>query len=287
MVLQMSSTFVRGVIGLDADGRVTGAGSAVVSFITMAVILYVTVYRRGFIQSVATLIGVVVGWLFAVAFGLWTAPAAPDRFFSLPAALPWGPPGLNPGLIVSCVIGELLLMSMTVASIGSMSEAVKEKADEKKLARSLTLQGFATVLSGVFPIIPPMPYISSTGVVLMTGVASRKPFLLACVMIAVFGLVSPMSVSLASMPPLVAYSTTTVIVALIFGQGLREFKKLALDNREGYMIGIPMIIGVGAMFLPANALSALPQSAELILSNGLVVGTVAAMILEKALGVGK
>ncbi|MDR1247053.1 MAG: purine/pyrimidine permease [Clostridiales Family XIII bacterium] len=284
MVLQMSITFVRGVVGLDAEGRVTGS-SPLICLITIAVILFVTVYMRGFVQSIATLIGVIVGWLFAAVLGIWVVPSAPENIFSLPALLPWGTPILNPGVMASCVIGEILLMSMTLTSVNSMSGAVKETADEKTLGRSLLLQGLGTVLSGIFPIVPPMPYISSTGVVLMTGVASRKPFMIAVILIAVFGLLTPISVSIASMPPLVAYSTTIVIFALIFGQGLREFKKCELDNRESYVVGISMIIGIGTMFLPSTALSALPQSIRLLLSNGLVVGTVLSMILEKTLAI--
>ena len=40
------------------------------------------------------------------------------------------------------------------------------------------------------------------------------------------------------------------------------------------------------MFLPAGAFSALPQSLELILSNGLVIGTLSAILLERIFNVG-
>ncbi|MDR2296390.1 MAG: purine/pyrimidine permease [Clostridiales Family XIII bacterium] len=283
MVLQMSITLVGGVVGISGEDRVVDGKSLAVSFITAAVILFVTMYMKGFLQSIATLMGVTVGWLCAAAAGLWVTSAAGGGLFSLPEALAWGRPALNLGIMASCVIGELLLMSMTFASVSSMGSALGEKVDERVMGRSLLLQGFATILSGIFPAVPPMPYISSTGVVLMTGVASKKPFILACVMIIVFGLISPVSLFLASMPALVAYSTTIVIFALIFGQGLREFKKCAMDNRESYIIGISMILGIGTMFLPSGAFSILPQSLELILSNGLVVGTVSAMLLERLL----
>jgi xanthine/uracil permease len=283
MVLQMSITLVKGVVGISEERQVAEGRSMLVFLITAAAILFVTVYMKGFLQSIATLVGVAVGWIAAAIAGLWPAPSFQGGIFSLPEPLSWGTPALNPGIMASCIIGELLLMSMTFASMGSMSAALGESADEKTVGRSLLLQGFATILSGIFPAVPPMPYISSTGVVLMTGVAARKPFALACVMIIVLGLISPVFLLLASMPVLVAYSTTIVIFALIFGQGIREFKKCVMDNRESYIIGISMILGIGTMFLPSGAFSALPQSLELILSNGLVVGTVAVILLERAL----
>jgi xanthine/uracil permease len=283
MVLQMSITLLRGVTGVDGENQSIHGGNMTVFFVTTAAILFVTIYMKGFLQSIATLTGVILGWLAAAAMGLWTAPVIQNGFFSPPIPLAWGMPTLNPGVMVGCVISGLLLMSMIFASINSMSAAVGEQTDERTLGRSMLLQGLATILTGIFPTVPPMQYISSTGVVLMTGVAARKPFLLACSMIILFSVISPVSLLLATMPTSVAYSTTIVIFALIFGQGLHEFRKCTIGNRESYIIGISMILGVGTMSLPSGAFSALPGGLAPVLSNGLVVATLSAMILERLL----
>ena len=72
-----------------------------------------------------------------------------------------------------------------------------------------------------------------------------------------------------------------VIFSLILGQGLKEFKKVDIGNREAYIIGISMICGMGVMFLPDETFDAFPKMLHFILSNGLVVGTVMAMALEQ------
>lgn len=83
------------------------------------------------------------------------------------------------------------------------------------------------------------------------------------------------------MPSTVAYAASTVVFSLILGQGLKEFQKVRLTNRESYIIGISMISGMGVMFLPDQAFSALPETVHFIASNGLVTGTILAMALEQ------
>lgn len=83
------------------------------------------------------------------------------------------------------------------------------------------------------------------------------------------------------MPSTVAYATSMVIFSLILGQGLKEFQKITIGNREAYIIGISMICGMGVMFLPDEVFSVFSKMPRFILSNGLVVGTVMAMLLEQ------
>ena len=174
-----------------------------------------------------------------------------------------------------------MLLYMTFASVSSMADAVGEEVSPDKIRKATVLHGISSIMSGIFCVIPFMPFVSSTGVVLMTRVAAKKPFNLACIAMILFGLIPPIAAFFASMPSTVAYATSMVIFSLIMGQGLKEFKKIDIGNRECYIIGISMTCGMGIMFLPDGVFSALPQMAQSILSNGLVVGTLLCLILEQ------
>lgn len=281
MVLQMSETFIKGILGISDEQSGADLKSMAVFFITVAVILFVAVYLKGFIQSIATLVGVVVGWVLALLLGLSTDRPSGTGIVSIPELWAWGRPSFDLGVTVTCVIGALVLLSMSFASISSMAEAVGQQMDDRAVRKSVFLQGLSTLLAGVFSVIPFMPFVSSTGVVLMTGVATRKPFNLACGMMIIFGIISPVAAFFSSMPSTVAYATSMVIFSLILGQGLKEFKKVDIGNREAYIIGISMICGMGVMFLPDETFDTFPKMLHFILSNGLVVGTVMAMVLEQ------
>ena len=281
MVLQMSATFIKGILGITDQNQAADVKSIIVFFATVAVILFVAVYLGGFIQSIATLVGVVVGWALVVLMGLPAERPTAQGIVSLPKLWPWGTPTFDLGVTIACVLGALVLLSMSFASISSMAETVGEEVTSKKVSKSVFFHGISTLLTGLFSTIPFMPFVSSTGVVLMTRVAARKPFNIACLLMVVFGILSPVAAFFASMPSTVAYATSMVIFALILGQGLKEFKKVDLGNRECYIIGISMICGMGVMFLSDEVFAAFPQTLHFILSNGLVVGTILAMALEQ------
>ena len=281
MVLQMSETFIRGALGVTDESPAMDQKQMLVFLVTIVAILVIAVYARGFLQSIATLLGVAAGWVLAVLMGLSEHRPAMEQIFSIPRMWAFGTPSFDPGVTITCVIGALVLLSMSFASLNSMAEAVGETVTDRRLSKTVLFHGVATILTGIFAVIPFMPFVSSTGVVLMTGVAARKPFRIACVCMIVFGIFSPVAAFLSSMPSTVAYAASTVVFSLILGQGLKEFQKVRLTNRESYIIGISMISGMGVMFLPDQAFSALPETVHFIASNGLVTGTILAMALEQ------
>ncbi len=185
--------------------------------------------------------------------------------------------------ILFCVIAAFVLLSLTYTSIKSMAEIMEEDASPKQWKRSFVLHGLTTSLTGVFSIIAFMPYLSSTGFLAMTGVAARSPFLLAGVLMIALGMITPVGMILATIPMAVGCGALIVIFAMILGQGLRELQDTKITNRESFVIGISLLLGVGIMFLPASAFQELPSVAAYILPNGLVDGILLALILDNIL----
>ena len=102
-------------------------------------------------------------------------------------------------------------------------------------------------------------------------------------MMIILGVLAPVGALFASMPIAVGYAALLIVFALIFGQGIKEFRKLNFTNRESYIIGISLLVGIGIMFLPSSAFSVLPGVIGYILSNGLIVGTILVRLLEHVL----
>ena len=71
-----------------------------------------------------------------------------------------------------------------------------------------------------------------------------------------------------------------IVFALMLEQGIREFKKVEFTNREGFIIGISFMIGAGIMFLDSSVFMNLPQMLRYIVSNGLIMGLIVAIVME-------
>lgn len=281
MVLQISPSIVKGMTGITADHAVIDWKSCVVFFFTMFLILFLNMFAGGFIKSIATFIGVLAGWILAYFMGITAkTDLMAGGILSVPKIFAWGRPTFDLGITATCVIAAFVLLSMTFASINGMSEVVGDTVDNKRVNRAIGIHGFATVLAGIFPTIAFMPYVSSTGIVKMTGVAARKPFYLASVLMILMGMIAPFGAFFSGIPNAVGYAALIMIYALIMGQGFNELRKVEFTNRENFIVGISMLIGMGVMFLPSEAFSAMPQVAGYILSNGLIDGMIMAFLLE-------
>jgi xanthine/uracil permease len=284
MVIQISPSIVKSMYGISETNQTANFKITAVFFFIVIVTLSINLFARGFLQSIATLIGIIAGWVIAAFLGMTNPPLAAGKgILSLPEPLAWGPPTFDAGITVTCLLAALVLLSMTYTSIKSMAELLEEQVSPGQWKRSFALHGFTTALNGVFSVIAFMPYLSSTGFLAMTRVAARTPFALAGILMMIMGVITPIGMMLATIPTAVGCGALLVVFSLILGQGLKELQHAKLTNRESFVIGISMLVGIGTMFLPPSAFQELPGIAPYILPNGLVCGILLALILDHIL----
>ncbi|MEY8367902.1 purine/pyrimidine permease [Anaerovoracaceae bacterium 42-11] len=281
MVLQISSSIVKGMLGVSDSSRQIDGTSFLVAVFTMIVILLINLFTKGFIRSIATFIGMVAGWILAAVLGVTDkVDFFQNGLITLPKLFAWGKPTFDGGVVLTCLISAFVLISMVFASINGMGAMAGEEITEQKMQRSIFFHGMAAFMTGGFSSIAFMPYVSSIGVVEMTGVASRRPMYLAAGGMILMGLIAPFGALFATIPACVGNGALIIIFALCIGQALREFNKVQFESRENLIVGLSIIIGCGIMFLPAGTFSAMPAAAACLLSNGLIVGMAAAFLLE-------
>ena len=230
------------------------------------------------------MIGVIFGWI--LAYALHIAPdilSVGSGVVTLPHPFAWGMPTVNGSVIITCLIGQFVLFSNFAASINGMSDLLSEPISDRRLKRSTALFGATAVLCGLFPTTGFVPFASSPGTIKLTRVAARAPFILGAGLMVVLGFVAPVAFFFAAIPPAVGYAAMMVVFALMILQGIRELFKVEFTNREGMIVGISLMIGIGIMFLGAAAFVTLPQMLQYIASNGLIVGLIITILMEHVL----
>ena len=284
MVLQISPSIVKAMYGITETNQKADFKVTAVFFLIVIITLSINLFAKGFLQSISTLIGILTGWIIAVPLGMANSLHVSGKgWITMPEIFAWGKPTFDAGITVTCLLAALVLLSMTYTSIKSMGELLEEQITAKQWNRSFVLHGFTTSLTGVFSTIAFMPYLSSTGFLAMTGVATRSPFALAGVLMIIMGLITPIGMMLATIPMAVGCGALIVVFSLILGQGLKELQNSKITNRESFVIGISLLVGIGTMFLPATAFQELPGVAPYVLPNGLVDGILLALILDNIL----
>jgi len=285
MPIQLSKSFIGGMLGTVYGGTVIDGKSLAAFWITVATMILVNIFGAPFVKSIAILIGIAVGWIFAAAVGIgsFTDAAGASSIIKLPELFAWGTPVLDPGVLLTCIIGSFLLFANVLASMLGMADAINDEFTEKQLNRGTFFFGITTMATGVFSTIGFVPFATSIGIVRMTGVATRKPFYLGSAAMIVLGIIGPVGLFFAAIPPSVGYGSLCVLFAIIVKQGADYIKKAELTERKGFAFGISLLTGTGIMMQPFDLFSTLPTFIIPFVSNGLLVGVILTIILEQAL----
>lgn len=282
--LQLSGTFVRGMLGLNAGGGSIDLKSALVSLLVVTIVVVINLKARGFLQSIAILIGIAAGWVIAVLVGVPSGELIrSDALITLPELFAWGKPTFDLGVVFVSVLTGLLVLSNLVASILAMERVLDMELPRKSYNRGVAFTGFADILAGLGATVGFVPYSAGAGMVALTRVAARLPFVIFAVALMVLGLLPQVGAFLASIPEPVGYSVLLASFCQMLGFGLKDYARLEFNSRDYFVVGLPVLFGTGVMNLPIGSFEGIPVFAQYILGNGFVVGMLLCMLLEHVL----
>lgn len=285
LTLQLSGSFVQGMLGISSNGDSIDPKSLLVSILVIGIIILVNLKGRGFIRSLAILLGTGIGWIVAVLIGV-TSPTSTislTTVIKMPSLFIWGTPTFDPGIIIICILTGLLVLSNLVASILAMERTLGIKSDKNSYDRGVTFTGIGDILAGLSSTVGVVPYSASAGLVGITGVGARAPFVLFAVLMMVMGVFPAVGIFLSSIPEPVGYSVLLASFCQMLGFGLKDYARLKLDSRDFFIIGLPLIIGTGILTLPASVFNGIPTLLRYIVGNGFILGMLLCILLEHVL----
>lgn len=282
LVLQLCGAFFKGMLGVSMTGhldfRVAG-----ISLLVIVLVLFVSSRGKGLLRSMGPLIGLATGWIMFALLGLTEPSVAAEAsagWFALPELFAWGMPLWDFGVVLTSLLTALILISNIVASILVISKTLDQETDASTYRRGLFGNGLNSVFSGGLSVVGLVPLSVSAGFIMTTGIRAKLPFIIGAVLVAISGLLPFVGQFFAMLPAEVAYAATFVPFAQMLGFGIRDLISLEPSNRNLLVIGITLMVGVGVMFLPPDALLTLPPWARNVFANGLLIGLLLCLLLE-------
>ena len=281
LVIQLSGGFLKGMLGI---GYISNNVSITIMLISLFLILlsiYVSKTKK--LASFTVIIVIVVGWLLFYMFGLTKPIPKVLGIFKIPGIFVFGMPKFDLSIIPTIFLVTLLLLTNMLASIQVLKYVVgtiENKEKHSNIKNSGIVMGINEILSGIFSAIGPVPISGSAGFVSQTKITSMKAFLLSNVFVILLSMCSPLIAFFSTLPTPVGYASIFIIFANMIGIAIQEFDKVEIREKIYKKVGIPIFIGAGLMFASSESFSGLPPTIISLLSNGLVVGTVIALIIE-------
>jgi xanthine/uracil permease len=281
LVAQISGPFIKGIIGVDYKGPGIDWRVSVTAIFTAVITILFSKSRYKWISSYSVLLGMLIGWGLFALFQL-TAPKEfqLNKWFQIPEMLAWGMPKADAGVILTSVIVTLLLLVNIVSSI-DVVEKVTRPLSKPVYNRSGIIMGISQILSGVFSTIGFVPLSYTAGFIMTTKMKERLPFIIGSLLILLISFFPFVTVFFASIPTPVGYASMLLAFSNMMGIGIREYSQTDLNEKNLFIIGISLMIGIGSMFIPTEVVANFPTIIASIVNNGLIVGVLICMVLEQ------
>ena len=235
----------------------------------------------------APLLGITAGCAVSLPFGLYdlqNVVAAP--WIGLPQGT-W--PGFNlsfdvkfwallPAFVVATLVGAIKTIGDGVA-IQRVSRRRPGATDFRVVQGALNVAGLGNLLSGLAGTLPNTTYSTSISLTEVTGIASRRVGIVIGVVLAVLAFVPKVAALLIAIPSPVVSAYVTVLLGLLFVQGMKMVVQDGADYRKAAIVGLSFWVGVG--FQNQSIFPELLGTGflSILLGNGMTAGAIFAIVM--------
>jgi xanthine/uracil permease len=279
--LQLSKSLVSGALGIGYMGsKGVNLKVAGLSLVLILVTITLSTKGKGLLKSLTILIGLLLGWVLFAIFGLVQFPIKLAPLVAVPRVFPFGAPHFQAGIVLTCIITVIVLLSNIIASIQAFGSVMEVPPSKAVYSKGTFASGVGTVLAGATGVVGNVPISGSASFVSLTGVASRLPFLVASFGMVLLGLFPELVQYAATLPAPVGYAVLFAVFVDLFGLGLKALKQGIHDEGDIVSCGLAILTGIGVQFISADKWSALPSTLVYLVNNGLIVGVVLVLLLQ-------
>ncbi|AIU92471.1 purine/pyrimidine permease [Corynebacterium ulcerans] len=251
------------------------------AFGTLAVIILAQRFFRGFLGTLAVLIGLVSGTLVALFLGhADLSEVSNAAAVGITTPFYFGTPVFNASACFSMIIVMIITMVETTGDVFATGEIVKKRIRRDDIQRALRADGLSTFLGGVMNSFPYTCFAQNVGLVRITGVKSRWVAASAAGFMIILGLLPKAGAIVASIPSPVLGAASLALFANVAWVGLQTIAKTDLtDNRNAAIVTTALGLAMLVTFKPSVA-EAFPEWARIFVSSGMSIGAIAAILLN-------
>lgn len=249
-------------------------------FVTIALIIGVQVFDKGFIRSIAVLIGLIGGTILAALLGLVDLSAiAHAPVFHLPQPFYFGLPTFDLWSIVLMIIISIVSLVESTGVYFALGD-ITERPTGNDLKRGYRAEGLAVILGGIFNTFPYTGFSQNVGLVQLSGIKTRRPIFFSAIFLIVLGLFPKVGAIAQIIPEAVLGGGMLVMFGMVAVQGMRMLSKVDFMNDKNLLvIAVSIGFGLGFNMMP-TLFSQMPETVQMFTGNGIVMSSLTAIVLN-------
>ena len=232
---------------------VSSSAAPVSALVTLAVVALLVLRAPPAWRLWSPVIGIVVGSAVAAPFGLYDVQQILDAAWVSAPVGSW--PGLDvtpgvefwallPAFVVVTLVGAIETIGDGVA-IQRVSQRKPKATDFRVVQGALNADGVGNLLSGVAGTLPNTTYSSSISLAEVTGIGARRVGIIIGIIFLGVAFFPKFTALLIAIPPPVAAAYLTVLIGMLFLQGMKIVIQDGVDHRKAIVAGLAFWIGTG------------------------------------------
>ena len=257
------------------------AQSLLLATVTILIILLVNIFAKGFLKSISILIGLIIGTIIASFMGLVDfAPVTQAPLVHVPTPFYFGIPKFElSSIVMMCIIATVSLVESTGVYF-ALSDITNEKLDSIRLRNGYRAEGLAVLLGGIFNTFPYTGFSQNVGLVKLSGIKTRLPIYYAAGFLVLLGLVPKFGALAQIIPSPVLGGAMLVMFGFVSAQGMQMLARVDFEHNEHHFLIAAVSISAGVGLNGSNLFNSLPTGLQMFFSNGIVMASVIAIVLN-------
>lgn len=251
------------------------------AFGTLVFILLLYRFGKGFVRSIAILLGLLAGTLVAYVMGMVDFTEVSEAsWLHLPKMFYFGMPTFNVSAIFTMTIVAIISLVESTGVYFALGDITNRKISQEDLAKGYRAEGLASIVGGLFNAFPYTTYSQNVGLIQLSGVKSNQVIYLAGGMLVLIGFVPKIGAFTTVIPTPVLGGAMLAMFGMVIASGIKMLSQIDFSSQENLLIVACSIgMGLGVTTVPA-IFENLPESFHILTSNGIVIGSITAIVLN-------
>ncbi|RJL18490.1 uracil-xanthine permease family protein [Paracoccus siganidrum] len=253
--------------------------------LALATIALTVLFARiftGTLQRISVMLGLIGGTLLAAALGrIDMSGVLQGSVLTMPQLFPFGMPKFDIIASLPLIVFSVISMAEATGQTIATAEIAGRKGDPLAIVpRTIRGDAAASLVGGVFGTSLIITSGENVGIVRATNVKSRYVTAMAGVILVVIALLAPVSRLATALPGPVVGGTAVIVFSIIGVIGIDLLRRADL-REHGAMFTLASGLAMGMLpILVPGIYSQFPQWSQMILGNGLAMGTITAAVVN-------
>ncbi|MFS0781443.1 nucleobase:cation symporter-2 family protein [Bacillus sp. 1P06AnD] len=250
-------------------------------FGTLLLIIVLYRFSKGFMRSIAVLVGLVLGTVAAYFMGMVNMSSVMDAsWFHMPKPFFLGTPTFHFTPILTMTLVAIVSLVESTGVYFALGDICDKKITEKDLSKGYRAEGSAIILGGLFNSFPYTTFSQNVGLIQISGVKTKNVIYAAAGFLVVFGLIPKIGALTTIVPSSVLGGAMVAMFGMVVASGIKMLSQVDFSSQENLLIIACSIgIGLGVTVVP-DLFAHLPNNIKILTNNGIVAGSVTAIVLN-------